>query len=139
MSHDLEAQVIEAEERLRQAMLNNDVRVLDELIASDLLFTGHLGQLASKADDLAAHQARLLRVEIIEPSERRIQLHPNFAVVSVLMHLIGSYDGEPIDQHMRYTRVWAIGADGSLQIVAGHMSEVQVANARRDPDAEAHN
>jgi len=126
MNGDLELRVIQAEERLRQAMLTNDVAVLDELIAPDLLFTGHLGQLASKADDLAAHRARLLRAEIMEPSERRIQLHPNFAVVSVLMRLIGSYAGEPIDQYMRYTRVWAIGANGSLQIVAGHMSEVKV-------------
>jgi len=126
MNGDLESRVIQAEERLRQAMLTNDVAVLDELIAPDLLFTGHLGQLASKADDLAAHRARLLRAEIMEPSERRIQLHPNFAVVSVLMRLIGSYAGEPIDQYMRYTRVWAIGANGSLQIVAGHMSEVKV-------------
>lgn len=126
MNGDLESRVIQAEERLRQAMLTNDVAVLDELIAPDLLFTGHLGQLASKADDLAAHRARLLRAEIMEPSERRIQLHPNFAVVSVLMRLIGSYAGEPIDQYMRYTRVWAIGANGSLQIVAGHMSEMKV-------------
>lgn len=126
MNGDLESRVIQAEERLRQAMLTNDVAVLDELIAPDLLFTGHLGQLASKADDLAAHRARLLRAEIMEPSERRIQLHPNFAVVSVLMRLIGSYAGEPIDQYMRYTRIWAIGANGSLQIVAGHMSEMKV-------------
>ncbi len=125
MSSDLESQVIEAEERLRQAMLNNDVRVLNELIAPNLLFTGHLGQLASKADDLAAHRARLLRAEVMEPSERLIQLHPNFAVVSVLMHLIGSYAGEQIDQYMRYTRVWSIGTNGALQIVAGHMSEVK--------------
>lgn len=127
---DLHAKVIEAEERLRQAMLHNDVRVLDELISSDLLFTGHLGQLASKADDLAAHAARLLRVTTIEPSEQHIQLHSNFAVVSVLMHLVGTYDGTPIDQHMRYTRVWEIMSDGSLQITAGHMSEYNQVNER---------
>jgi ketosteroid isomerase-like protein len=123
--NNLEAQVLEAEERLRQAMLHNDVRALDELISPDLLFTGHLGQLASKADDLAAHEARLLRLQTIEPVERHIQVHPNFAVVSVLMHLVGTYEGAPIDQQMRYTRVWSISPDGSVQIVAGHMSEIQ--------------
>src|SRR5438132_6966098 len=107
MNNDLEAQVIEAEERLRHAMLHNDVAALDELIAPELLFTGHLGQLASKADDLASHRARLLRLQVIEPSERYIQVYPDFAVVSVLMHLVGTYDGTPIDQKMRYTRVWA--------------------------------
>jgi hypothetical protein len=126
MSSSLEALVIEAEERLRQAMLHNDVQALDELIAPDLLFTSHLGQLASKADDLAAHEARLLQVTSIEPSERHIQVHADFAVVSVRMHLVGSYAGIPIDQYMRYTRVWAFSPNRTLQIVAGHMGEVKL-------------
>ena len=125
MSSVLQSQIVELEERLRQAMLHNDVQVLDELIAPELLFTGHVGQLATKEDDLASHRAGLLRVTKIEPTEQHIQLHSDFAVVSVLMHLVGTYDSVPIDQHMRYTRVWASSSSGSLQIVAGHMSEVQ--------------
>jgi ketosteroid isomerase-like protein len=125
MANNLEAQVIKAEERLRQAMINNDVGVLDELIAPDMLFTGHLGQLASKADDLAAHRARLLRLEKFEPSQRHIQVYSDFAFVSVLMHLVGTYAGEPIDQQMRYTRVWTVYPNGSLQVIAGHMSEIK--------------
>jgi ketosteroid isomerase-like protein len=125
MSLDIQALVLDAEERLRVAQMHNDVDVLDELIAPDLLFTGHLGQMATKADDLAAHRARLLRLTESTPVERQIQLHPTFAVVSVLLHLVGTYDGAAIDQHMRYTRVWAVTADGALRLVAGHMSEVQ--------------
>jgi len=124
MSSPLQTQVIEAEERLRQAMLHSDVPMLDELIAPELLFTTHLGQLATKANDLAAHRARLLRLETAEPSQRQIQLHTDYAIVSVLMHLVGTYDGTPIDQQMRYTRVWAITAGRSLQIIVGHMSEM---------------
>lgn len=125
MNNLTQTKILEAEERLRQAMLQNDVSVLDELIAPDLLFTGINGQLASKADDLAAHQARLLRLTTIEPVQQTIQLHPGFAVVSALMHLVGTYEGTPIDQHLRYTRVWVLAQDGSVQITAGHMSEVQ--------------
>ncbi len=125
MNTPSQTQILEAEERLRQAMLQNDVRVLDELIAPDLLFTGINGQLASKADDLAAHQARLLRITTIEPVQQTIQLHPGFAVVSALMHLVGTYAGTPIDQHLRYTRVWILAQDGFVQVTAGHMSEVQ--------------
>ncbi len=125
MNSPSQTQILEAEERLRQAMLQNDVSVLDELIAPDLLFTGITGQLASKADDLAAHQARLLRLTTIEPVQQTIQLHPGFAVVSALMHLVGTYDGTPIDQQLRYTRVWVLAQNGSVQITAGHMSEVQ--------------
>jgi ketosteroid isomerase-like protein len=127
MNNPFQAQIVEAEERLRQAMFHNDVRVLDELIAPDLLFTGLNGQLAGKADDLAAHQAGLLRLTRIEAVQQSIQTHPGFAVVSALMHLVGSYAGEPIDQYLRYTRVWILTQDGSVQITAGHMSEVQPA------------
>jgi hypothetical protein len=126
MNTPSQRQILEAEERLRQAMLQNDVSVLDELIAPNLLFTGINGQLASKADDLAAHQARLLRLTAIEPVQQEIQLHPGFAVVSALMHLVGTYEGTPINQHLRYTRVWVLAQTGSVQITAGHMSEVQL-------------
>ena len=125
MSSKLQAQIIEVEERLRQAMLHSDVRVLDELIAPELLFTSHFGQLVSKEDDLAFHRAGVLRLKELEPSQQHIQLHPGFAVVSVLMHLVGTYEGTPIDQSIRYTRVWSISPNGSMQIIAGHMSEVQ--------------
>ena len=127
MSNNLESQIIEVEERFRQAMLHNDIPVLDELIAPNLLFTSHIGQLVSKEDDLAFHRAEMLRLKVFEPSQQHIQIHPDFAVVSVLMHLIGTYDGTPVEQNLRYTRVWSIAPDGSLQIVAGHMSEIQPA------------
>ena len=118
------SRILEVEERFRQAMLQNDRQVLDELISPDLLFTGLNGQLVSKEEDLASHQAGLLRPTIFETIQQDIQMHPEFAVVSALMHLVGSYAGQSIDQHLRYTRVWALNGDGSLQITAGHMSEV---------------
>jgi ketosteroid isomerase-like protein len=124
MATDWAGQILAAEERLRQAQLHNDVAALDALLAPNLLFTGHLGQQASKADDLAAHRARLLHLTEATVLERHIQLHPGFAVVSTLLHLAGRYDGQPIDQQMRYTRVWTVTEAGALQVVAGHMSVV---------------
>jgi hypothetical protein len=124
MTNNLQTQVIEVEERLRQAMLHSDVHVLDELIAPELIFTSHLGQLVTKEDDLAFHRAGLLRLKELEPSEQHIQPHPNFAVVSVLMHLVGTYEGIHIEQNIRYTRIWSIYPNGSLQLIAGHSSAV---------------
>jgi hypothetical protein len=126
MSGELEAQVREAEERLRRAMVDHDVEALDELIAPELLFTGHVGQLVTKEDDLAFHRARMVQLTDIEPLEEYIQLHPGFAVVSVLLHLVGTFEGAAIDQRMRYTRVWVMREGGKVQLVAGHMSEVTV-------------
>ena len=127
MNSEIQALILEGEERLRQAMLHSDVSVLGELISSELHFTNHFGQVVTKEDDLAFHRSRVLRLTQLEPSEQFIQIHPGFAVVSVLMHLIGSYVGAPIEQNIRYTRIWTIAPNGSLQIIAGHSSEIPAA------------
>lgn len=122
MSQYSESQILEHEERLRQAMLTSDVAELDKLIAPELLFTTHLGHLISKEQDLALHQSGALKLTALTPSDQQIQLHEGCAIVSVLMHLEGSYNGAFIDEHIRYTRVWASASTGSLHVIAGHAS-----------------
>ena len=124
MSFELQSKVDELEERLRQAMLHSEVSVLDELIAPELIFTNHLGQLITKQDDLASHKSGALQLKALTPSEQRIQINHGFAVVSVLMHLLGTYESTPIDFGIRYTRIWATASGGSMQIVAGHASAI---------------
>jgi hypothetical protein len=99
MSKYSQSQIIEIEERLRQAMLNSDVAELDALIAPELIFTSYLGQLISKQQDLAIHQSGIVKFRALIPSERYIQINQGFSVVSVQMHILGSYKGTEIDQH----------------------------------------
>lgn len=61
MERDIEKEIIEAEENLRTAMLISNLEVLDELLAPDLIFTNHLGQLISKKDDLAGHKTGIFK------------------------------------------------------------------------------
>lgn len=117
-------QIIEVEERLRQAMLRADVGVLDELIASELLFTNHLGQVIGKKEDIALYQSGALKWQELIPSEQHIRPYHGVAIVSVLMRLLGSYENTPIDASIRYTRVWSIFPDKSPQIIAGHASAI---------------
>ena len=83
MSNSIEAQIIKAEERLRVAMLDSDVKVLDELLAPELIFTNHLGQVLGKQDDLAAHQSGKFKIKVLIPSDLNIQLIGNVAIVTV--------------------------------------------------------
>lgn len=124
MSKHTELQIIEIEERLRQAMLESDVAELDALIAPELIFTSYLGQLVSKQQDLDMHRSGAIKIDSITPSERQIQLNHGFSIVSVRMHIAGSYEGTEMAGDFRFTRVWAISSAGSLQIVAGHASMV---------------
>ncbi len=121
MSKHSKLQIITMEERLRQAMLKSDVAELDALIAPDLIFTNHFGQLVTKEQDLAIHRSKILNFRELTPSEQHIQLNEGFSVVSVKMHILSDYAGTAIDQQYRFTRVWATSITGNLQVVAGHV------------------
>lgn len=124
MTEIVETQIIDAEERLRRAMIASDVNVLDELLAPEIIITNHFGQLMSKEDDLAAHKSGLIKIHELTPSERQIQIHGEVAIVSVRMQIVGSYDGNPANGDFRFTRVWAISGSGTYHIVAAHIGMV---------------
>ncbi|AFY95052.1 nuclear transport factor 2 family protein [Chamaesiphon minutus] len=124
MSKHTELQIIEIEERLRQAMLKSDLAELDALIAPELIFTGYLGQLVSKEQDLDMHRSGAIAIQSIMPSERQIQLNDGFSIVSVRMYMSSSYQGTQMEGNFRFTRVWAVSSVGLLQIVAGHVGMV---------------
>jgi len=120
MSAMMEVEIIDAEERLRLAMLASDVDTLDGLLAPELMFTNHLGQLLRKQDDLAAHRSGMLKLAQLLPSERQVQIHGEVALVSVRMQLSGTYDSQPAQGDFRFTRVWAVASGGGWHIVAAH-------------------
>ncbi len=124
MSNSIETEILKAEEQLRLAMLDSDVNTLNKLFASELVFTNHLGQVLGKEDDLAAHQSGMLKIEVLIPSEQEIKLIGNVAIVTVKMHLIGSYAGVSSNNDFRFTRIWTRSSTGTWQIVAAHSSIV---------------
>ena len=118
-------QIIEKEESLLQAMLTGDLKVLDDLIADDLIFTDHTGRVVNKSEDLEAHRTGSLKIESIDPGEQVIKIYGNTAIVSVLMQINGQYLRQPFEGKIRYSRVW-MNINDSWKIVAGHSSAVIV-------------
>jgi ketosteroid isomerase-like protein len=120
MHSSLQAQIVEVEDQLRTAMLCSDVAALNELLAPDLIFTDHLGQLRGKDDDLAAYRSGVLKVVSLEPSEQHVRAFGDVAIVSVRMQMSGTYGGAPANGDFRFTRVWARSQQGRWQIMAAH-------------------
>jgi ketosteroid isomerase-like protein len=120
MNQTAEAQIVDAEDRLRTAMLSSDVNALDDLLAPDLIFTNHFGQLLGKQDDLAAYRSNMLKIEELNPSERHIRLNGDVAIVSVRMQVTGSYDGHPANGDFRFTRVWILSSRNTWYVAAAH-------------------
>lgn len=101
-------------------MLHSNVKALDEMLSSRLIFTNHLGHLVGKEEDLAGHKSGALKLNSLSPSEQHILLTGDVAIVSVRMQLSGSYNGTPTNEIFRFTRVWFQSKDGTWQIIAGH-------------------
>lgn len=120
MNSSLQEEIVQLEDRLRTAMLNSDVAALDKLIAPDLVFTNHLGQLLSKDDDLAAYRSGVLKIASLEPSEQHVRTLGDVAVVSVRIQLSGTYRDAPANGDFRFTRVWARSQKETWHTPAAH-------------------
>ncbi|CAM3231504.1 nuclear transport factor 2 family protein [Paenibacillus lupini] len=114
--------IIACEERLRSAMLSSNVEVLDELIADDLIFVNHFGEILSKEMDLKAHRSGNLKITEIDILDQRIRLFDMLAVTVTRVTLTGIF-GTPFEGEFYYTRVWQCRI-GKWKIVSGHCSSV---------------
>jgi ketosteroid isomerase-like protein len=118
-------EILEAESRLREAMLNGDTDALDRLIADRVLFAGPDGRLLTKAEDLRAHRERVLQVSALEFRQPAVvQVSGTVAVCSVEAILAGTYAGSAFQGSFRYMRVWAL-EDAGWQVVAAQCTALQ--------------
>ncbi|HEY9626741.1 MAG TPA: nuclear transport factor 2 family protein [Coleofasciculaceae cyanobacterium] len=118
----MEIKTIETlEETLRQAMLTSDIAILDELIADDLVWTMHTGQVVGKQFDLDAHRSGIFKFTKLEISDRQIHPYGDCVVVTLRADLAGTLNGEPFSATYRFTRVW-LQRQNRWQIIAGHVS-----------------
>ncbi|GAB4228105.1 MAG: nuclear transport factor 2 family protein [Stanieria sp.] len=123
MSNSIETEIIQYEARLREAMLQSDVKALDELLAPELIFTTHLGELVTKQDDLKGHSSGALAIKSLTPLEQTIRLVGNVAIVLARVYLVGTYAGMPSEADLRFTRVW-ISTPNGWQVIVAHSSVV---------------
>ena len=120
MTKTIKERINDLEERLRRAMLDGLIADLEELLAPDLIFTNHVGQLLGKQDDLEAYRSGTLTITQLLPTEQQMRAAGNSIVVSVRMRLQGTYAGLPASGEFRFTRVWAPSSQNTWHVVAAH-------------------
>ena len=116
------AEIQKCEEQLKEAMLQSNISVLDTLLADDLIFINHLGQIMTKHDDIEAHKSKSYIINEITLSEQKIKIFENIAIVTVKTHIIGRYNGKESMNDFRFTRVWKKTSNNKWKITAGHSS-----------------
>lgn len=119
----MDPEVVALEARLRAAQLQADGDALTALLSKDLLFTGPDGQLAGKAEDLAAHRSGNVRFRVHEPQELRVRRQGDgVALTALRARLEVEVGGTRVAGIYRYTRVLAREADGVWRVIGGHVS-----------------
>lgn len=114
----------ELEKQLIEAMLTSDVEKLDSLISNELIFIDHLGQVLSKAQDLKAHQTKLISIHSIDTSDYTYrQVDSNVVYVNVLKYIEGTYDNHPFKGTNRFSRIW-VKKENKWQVVSGQSTTV---------------
>jgi ketosteroid isomerase-like protein len=122
-------EIVAVEVALRAAQLAADVAALDVLIDDDLLFAGPDGQLATKTQDLGAHNSGAVRFREHEPQELRIRrVGADVAIASLRAQLAVEVGGVLHRGVFRYTRIWSRGGDQRWRVVGGQVSAVPDAN-----------
>jgi len=110
--------IIDAENELLNAIKIANVLSLDQLLHDDLLFNLPDGQTITKEFDLNAYRSGKMKIDLLEVSDRIINVIDDSAVVCVTVLLKGTYENQPLDGSFRYVRVWK-KFDDSLKVIAG--------------------
>jgi len=122
MNNSSEIQIEECEEALKKAMLKSDVPALDKLLADNLIFINHLGQLITKQDDIEAHKTGILNINKITLTDKAIRIYASVAVVTIKAHIIGNFNGEKSDNYFRFTRIWNRNLNKKWRVISAHSS-----------------
>lgn len=111
------------EERLRLAMIAGDAEALADLIDDDLVFTGPMGNVMTKQEDLEAHRSRIFRIQRLELFETRLHPVGEMVVATTKASLEATFDCEPASGIFAYTRIWR-KVDDAWRVQAGHCSKL---------------
>ena len=120
-----EQQIRKVEEERRQAILHNDIKALDSLIAPEYtaVFQINGGRVTTKADELAMDQPGARKVESWNPTDVNIQIYGNVGLVIGLAEVTDVLKGDRRHIRVRYTHVW-VKRNGSWQLVHRHTTRV---------------
>ena len=120
-----EQQVRAMEEARRQALLHNDTKALDSLLAPDYtaIFEVNGGRVNTRAVELATDQAGSRKVISWEPSDVNIRIYGDVGLVTGLAEIVDVLRGVRRHIRFRYTHVW-VKRDGNWQMVHRHTHRV---------------
>jgi len=120
-----EERIRKVEEERRQAILRNDIKALDLLMAPEYTAIFNLtgGRVTTKADELAMDRPGARKVESWDPTDVNIRIYGDVGLVIGLAEVTDILKGERRHIRFRYTHVW-VKRNGGWQLVHRHTTRV---------------
>lgn len=109
-------QVEQMEQAWRAAQLANDVSAMDKLLSDDYIGITMSGQVVTKMQQLDRMRNRQLVLTRIDLDDVKVKLIGTTAIVTSLVNIDGTMDGQNIHGTYRYTRVYTHLPSGSWKI-----------------------
>ena len=116
---DILKEIESLEQQIYEAMHNGDTDVIGRVIADDMLFTAHNGEVFTKEMDIQAYKTGIIKINSVIPSQQVIKvLNDTTVAVSVLLEISGVFNGQPSSGKFRFMRVW-LKKENNWQAVVG--------------------
>ncbi|MFZ0661792.1 MAG: nuclear transport factor 2 family protein [Acidobacteriaceae bacterium] len=128
-SHSVHKKIEALEMQWRDAVVHNNVRQMDHLLADDYLGISANGTVETKAEELAQSKAGTLRIQSLDLSDIKVRVYGNTAVVTSRAELTGINGESDISGNYRYTRVYN-KRFGQWRIISFEASRIHDADAR---------
>lgn len=112
-----EKAVIETEKQRFAAQVSKNYAVLDQVLASDLVYTHSHGGTDSKRGYIQSIRDGKSKYDAIDALEQNVRIYGNTAVVNGICMVKATSNGEPINSRLRYTSVY-VKTGGKWQMVA---------------------
>jgi uncharacterized protein (TIGR02246 family) len=130
--HEFQKEIEALEEQWKQAVLTNNISVIDNLLADDYTAITANGTVETKEQFLANHKEGKRQILTLEISDRKIRVYGNTAVVTSRVDVTAKNEQqEEISGKFRYTRVYNRSTSGQWKIVSFEASRIRDPNDRR--------
>lgn len=112
-----ENRILSLENAWSQAEQRKDMKVLDELLSSTLVYVEYDGTIMTKADYLASRQKASLQPAQVTNESTTVHMYGNSAVVTGVYREKGVNNGKSYEHRGRFTDTW-VSEDGVWRCVA---------------------
>jgi ketosteroid isomerase-like protein len=120
---DSEKQVASLSKQFREADLKGDTEAMDALLSDDWVVIEPDGNLVSKAQNARNFKDGSVAFEAMDPSEVKVRVYGDAAVVTSRVHVKLKVKGEKVDTHVRVTEVY-VRQGGKWQCVSTQVTSI---------------